>query len=227
MESESVRNLVLDPDQFLAELDGQVQSALARIGEGAKAPPAAEIGVRELLLVALKNELEAAEEAAMWLVGERDPDLKLGLARQCGDEAKHYRLIERRLRELGADLSGHDPLARGYSPMFRWLKTLATPSERIAAGPYAREGIAVVRNEVFAAWCEAHGDPETGRLYREVIGPDEQYHHDLGRRMLRRYAVTFEDQERARRAVARTLQLAEEMQETARLRQGISSAPGC
>jgi hypothetical protein len=39
--------------------------------------------------------------------------------------------------------------------------------------------------------------------------------------------VTAEDQERARRAVARTLQLAEELQEAARLKAGISRAPGC
>jgi hypothetical protein len=111
--------------------------------------------------------------------------------------------------------------------MFRWLKSLDSPAERLAAGPFAREGLAVVRNRVFAEYCEAKGDPETARLYREVIGPDEQYHHDLGRRMLRRYAVTPEDQERARRAVARMIQLADELQEAARLRQGISSAPGC
>lgn len=224
---ETLRTVVLGPDEFLAELDLQLQTALARIGEAAKAPPAPEVSVKDLLLVALKNELEASEEAAMWLVGERDLDLKLGLARQCGDEAKHYRLIERRLRELGHDLAGHDPLSRGQSPMFRWLKTLELPAERIAAGPYAREGLAVVRNQVFADFCESRGDHETARLYREVIGPDEAYHHDLGRKMLRRYAVTPEDQERARRAVARTLQLGEEIQEAARLKQGISSAPGC
>jgi hypothetical protein len=221
------RALPLPPDEFLSELDAQLQAALARIGEAAKAPPAAEVGIRELLLVALKNEIEASEEAAMWLVGERDAELKLGLARQCGDEAKHYRLVERRLIELGHDLTGHDPLSRGHSPMFRWLKSLESPAERIAAGPYAREGLAVVRNQVFVEYCEAKGDHDTARLYREVIGPDELFHHELGRRMLRRYAVTSEDQERARRAAARTLQLADEIQETARMKQGISSAPGC
>ena len=117
----------------------------------------------------------------MWLVGERDPELKLGLARQCGDEAKHYRLIEKRLVELGHDLSGHDPLSRGHSPMFRWLKTLESPAERVAAGPYAREGVAVVRNRVFADFCEARGDAATAALYRDVIGPDEAFHHELGR----------------------------------------------
>src|SRR5262245_26173943 len=130
------RALPLGPDEFIAELDAQLQAALARIGEAAKAPPSAEVGIRELLLIALKNEIEASEEAAMWPVGERDPELKLGLARQCGDEARHYRLIERRLHELGHDLSNHDPLSRGHSPMFRWLKTLDSPAERIAAGPY-------------------------------------------------------------------------------------------
>ncbi|HET7753236.1 MAG TPA: ferritin-like domain-containing protein [Anaeromyxobacteraceae bacterium] len=224
---QATRTVALGPDEFLAELDGQLQSALAKIGEAAKAPPSGEITIRDLLMVALRNEIEASEEAAMWLVGERDAELKLGLARQCGDEARHYRLIADRLRELGADLTSFDPLSRGASPMFRYLKSLETPAERIAAGPYAREGLAIVRNQVFAEFCDARGDAETARLYREVIGPDEQYHHELGRRMLRRYAVVPEDQEKARRAVARTLQLAEEIQETARLRQGISSAPGC
>lgn len=224
---ESQRVTVLGPDEFLCELDAQLQGALSRIGESAKAPPASDVTIRDLLFVALKNEIEASEEAALWLAGERDLELKLGFARQCGDEAKHYRLIERRLRELGHDVTGHDPLSRGHSPMFRWLKSLETPAERLAAGPYAREGLALVRNAVFADYCDHKGDPETARLYREVINPDEQYHHELGRKMLRRYAVTPEDQERARRAVARMLQLADELQETARLKQGISSAPGC
>lgn len=224
---QATRTVALAPEDFLAELDGQLQAALAKIGEAAKTPPAGDITIRDLLMVALRNEIEASEEAAMWLVGERDAELKLGLARQCGDEARHYRLIADRLRELGADLSSFDPLSRGTSPMFRYLKTLETPAERVAAGPYAREGVAIVRNQVFAEFCDARGDAETARLYREIIGPDEQYHHELGRKMLLRYAVVPEDQERVRRAVARTLQLAEEIQEAARLKQGISSAPGC
>jgi len=215
------------PEAFLAGLDEILSTALARIGQGAKAPPAAQIGIKELLLVALRNEIEASEEAALWLVAERDPELKLGLARQCGDEARHYRLIADRLAELGHDLAGHDPLAGGHSPMFRYLKGLDTTAERLAAGPFAREGLAKVRNQVFADFCEARGDAQTARLYREVISPDESWHHELGRRLLPRFARTTEDQERARRAVARTLQLAEDMQELARMKLGISSAPGC
>jgi hypothetical protein len=219
--------VVQDPDGFIASVDALLAAALARIGEGAKAAPAAQVTVKDLLLVALRNEIEASEEAAMWLIAERDPELKLALARQCGDEAKHYRLIADRLAALGHDLAGYDPLAGGHSPVFRYLKSLDTTAERLAAGPFAREALAKVRNDIFASFCEQRGDVETARLYREVITPDEAYHHELGRRLLPRYARTPEDQERARRAVARILQLAEELQEVARMKQGISSAPGC
>ncbi len=217
----------MDPNAFVEELDRMVSEALARIGEAAKVPPGPNVSIADLLVVALRNEIEAAEEAALWLASERDLALKLGFARQCGDEAKHYRLIAERLGALGMDASGIDPLAKGYSPMFRYLKTLESPAERLAAGAFTREGLAQVRNAVFADYCEVKGDLETARLYREIIGPDEAFHHDFGRRMLPRYAVTLEDQERARKATARTLQLAEELQEVARLKQGISSAPGC
>ncbi len=217
----------MDPNAFVEELDRMVAEALARIGEAAKAPPGPSVTIADLLAVALRNEIEAAEEAALWMAGEPDLELKLGFARQCGDEARHYRLISERLRVLGGDPNSIDPPAKGYSPMFRYLRTLESPAERLAAGAFTREGLAKVRNAVFADYCEAKGDLETAKLYREVIGPDEEFHHDFGRRMLPRYALTPEDQKRARRAAARTLQLAEEIQEIARLKQGISSAPGC
>src|SRR5690349_4445150 len=102
----------MDSDAFLNELDERVRARLARIGEGAASTePGAEWTVAALLGLALKKELEAAEEAALWMATEADVEVKLALARQCGDEAKHYRLIEARLRELGA--APHDPLAGG------------------------------------------------------------------------------------------------------------------
>jgi hypothetical protein len=80
---------------------------------------------------------------------------------------------------------------------------------------------------VFIEYCEAKGDSETAKLYRDVIQPDEGHHHDLGRRLLPRFAVTAEQQDLARKASARTLELAEEIQEMARLKKGICRAPGC
>jgi hypothetical protein len=97
----------------------------------------------------------------------------------------------------------------------------------VAAGQFTREALALVRNEAFAAFCAARGDGETARLYREVIQPDERHHHQLGRQLLLRYATTPEQQAAARRAAEGTLRLAEEIQETARLRRGITRAPGC
>lgn len=218
----------MHPHDFLEELDHSVTRALGAIAEAAgAAEPAPDIGVPELLLVALKKELEASEEAALWMTRETDVDVKLALARQCGDEAKHYRLIEARLRELGVPASRQTPLAGGPSPMYQYLASLATTEERVAAGQFTREALAKVHNDFFIAYCESKGDAETARLYRETIQPDEVHHHEMGRRLLARLATTEEAQQRARAASARTLEIASEIQELARLKKGIARAPGC
>ncbi|SRR6266540_561226 len=218
----------MTPEDFVRELDRQVERALARIGAAsASSQPHADMNVPSLLKVAMKNELEAAEEAAIWLASETNVDVKLALARQCGDEAKHYRLIEERLRQLGVDTDGFDPLAQGYSPMFDYLRKLETTVERIAAGQFTREALAKVRNQVFIDWCDNRGDWDTARLYRDVIQPDEGFHHELGRRLLPRFATTDATQALARAASARVLEVAEELQEVARLRGGLCRLPGC
>ena len=74
--------------------------------------------------MALKNEIEATEIAARWLVTTDDAEVKMAFARQAGDEAKHYRMIAERLRELGVDIDGFNPLAKGYGPLFMYLDTL-------------------------------------------------------------------------------------------------------
>lgn len=215
-------------DAFLAELDAQVKGALARIEAGARGgEPGPELTVAKLLVVALRNELEAAEEAALWITQERDVEVKLALARQCGDEARHYRLIAERLGALGVDAGKIDPTAQGPTKMFEYLQGLGTTVERVAAGQFTREALAGVRNQVFIELCEARGDAETARLYRDVIQPDEAHHHQLGRKLLARLATSPEAQDLARRAAARTLEVAEELQELARLKAGITRAPGC
>src|SRR5437870_13768106 len=73
------------------------------------------------LKMALKNELEASEIAAVWIPTTPEVEVKLALARQAGDEAKHYRLIEEHLGKMGVDLSGFNPADGGYGPMFQLL----------------------------------------------------------------------------------------------------------
>lgn len=180
-----------------------------------------------LLKIALKNELEATELAAFWMISTPEVDVKLGFARQAGDEAKHYRLIEKRLIEMGTDLSDFNPLAAGYSKMFEFLKALPDTVSRLASGQFTREGIALKRNEQFIRFCEMNGDPETAKLYREIIQPDEQYHHLLGKTMLEKYAIDSEKQEKARIASHQTLTIAEELRGIAEKKLGVRQIPGC
>jgi uncharacterized ferritin-like protein (DUF455 family) len=212
-------------DAFLAELDAENARALERIGAAAAREPAEDVTVSRLLMLALKNELEATECAAAWIATTPEIDVKLALARQAGDEAKHFRLIEKRLGELGVDASGFAPGAR--SPLLQYLMSLETTVERVAAGQFTREALAVVRNDEFVRFCESRGDPATATLYRDVVQPDERHHHELGRRLLAKLAVTEAARLSARAASRRTLELAEEVQEIARLKLGVSRAPGC
>jgi len=216
-------------EEFVRELDEQNQTVLRRLEPEATLAPevSGDLNVLNLLKVALKNEIEATEIAARWLVSTDEVAVKMALARQAGDEAKHYRMIAERLRELGFDADGFDPIAKGYGPLFNYLDTLRTTVERVAAGQFTREAIAVVKNRQFIEFCERAGDRVTATLYRDVIEPDERFHHQLGRSLLLRCATTPEAQARARRAAARTLELAEELQAAALKTAGIHHAPGC
>ena len=216
-------------EEFVRELDEQNQAVLRRLAPEATLAPevSGDLNVLNLLKVALKNEIEATEIAARWLVSTDEVAVKMALARQAGDEAKHYRMIAERLRELGFDADGFDPIAKGYGPLFNYLDTLRTTVERVAAGQFTREAIAVVKNRQFIEFCERAGDRVTATLYRDVIEPDERFHHELGRSLLLRCATTPEAQARARRAAARTLELAEELQAAALKSAGIHHAPGC
>jgi len=215
--------------EFVAQLAAENEAALRGLEPDATLKPEIEgaLNVPNLLKVALKNEIEATEIAARWLVATDDVGVKLALARQVGDEAKHYRLIADRLAQLGVDASALDPLAGGYGPLFKYLDTLATTVERVAAGQFTREAIAVVKNRQFIEFCDRVGDKDTAALYRDTIEPDERYHHELGRRLLLRLATTDEAQRAATAAARRTLALAEELQKKALATAGIHHAPGC
>jgi uncharacterized ferritin-like protein (DUF455 family) len=215
--------------EFVKELDERNQAVLKRLEPDATLAPevSGDLNVVNLLKVALKNEIEATEIAARWLVTTEEVHVKMAFARQAGDEAKHYRMIAERLRELGFDAQAFNPVAKGYGPLFNFLDRLESTVERVAAGQFTREAIAVVKNRQFIEFCERAGDRVTAALYRDVIEPDERFHHELGRSLLLRCATTGEAQERARRAAARTLDLAEELQATAFRTAGIHHAPGC
>lgn len=219
----------MESTQFVKELDDLQKEILSGLDqmELVQAESGNNLDMANLLKIALKNEIEASELAALWMVSTQEIDVKLGFARQAGDEAKHYRLIEKRLEEMGVDLSNFDPLSMGYSKMFDYLKSIEDTVARLACGQFTREGIAVKRNEQFIRLCELRGDQQTAKLYREIIQPDEQYHHLLGRTMLEKYAGDAGQQQLAREAVLKTLQIAEELRGIAEKKLGICQIPGC
>jgi uncharacterized ferritin-like protein (DUF455 family) len=216
-------------EEFVAALDAENRARLhglepdATLTHEVKGP----LNVPNLLKVALRNEAEATLIAGRWLASCDDVKLMLALARQAADEAKHYELIAKRLGELGFDADGFEPLAGGVGPLTRYLDTLTTSVERVAAGQFTREAIAIVKNRQFIDFCERVGDKATAALYRDIIEPDERHHHELGRRTLLRLATTPAAQEAARRAARSTLELAEELQKKALATAGIHHAPGC
>src|SRR5215510_4130782 len=86
------RNPMDDARAFVDELQTYVSGKLASLDllkdDGGVVANQAEVIRR--LKVALKNELEAAELAAFWIPSTPEVDVKLALARQAGDEARHY-----------------------------------------------------------------------------------------------------------------------------------------
>jgi 1,2-phenylacetyl-CoA epoxidase catalytic subunit len=215
--------------EFVGEMESTLLQVLA-VRDAALAGIPGSVGRAEmttLLRGALRTELEASVIAAFWVPTTPEIEAKLALARQAGDEAKHYMFIEKRLRDMGEDLDGYSPLAGGMSPLYRYLETLSTTVERVAAAQFCREAIGYKSNELFIAYCEAAGDRITAEMYRERIQPDEKHHHEWGKRLLAHLAVTSDQQEAARRAVLRTLELAEELRSLAAGRLLVETLPGC
>jgi 1,2-phenylacetyl-CoA epoxidase catalytic subunit len=219
--------VTVDGKEFVAQLDREIQRLFAQLGEQEtlESESQGQLDVVTLLKLALKSELEASELAGSWMPTTPEVDAKLALAQQCGDEMKHYELITRRLQELGEDLSGFDPLAEGYSPLYQYLRGLRSTVERVAGGPFAREAIAEVRNAQFIAFCRQVGDETTARLYEETIHPEEIHHNRVGRALLEKYAVSPELQEAAAAAARNTLAIADELRTLAEKTTGMHNIP--
>ena len=214
--------------QFATDLENYVTARLDTLGL-IKDPEitADRTEIVRRLKIAMKSELEASEVAALWMQTTPEVEVKLALARQAGDEAKHYKLIEKHLQSMNVDLSDFDPTAGGYGPMFQLLSTFKTTVERIGAAQFTREALALKKNEQFIEFCEAAGDHKTADLYRTQIQPDEEWHVHLGRDVLSRYANSPELQAKARQAVEAVLDLAVKIQTKQVSELKVSHAPGC
>lgn len=213
--------------EFVDGLRKEMDGLFARLGDRQtlESESGGQMDVVTLLKLALKSEIEASELAGYWMPTTSEIDVKMAFAQQCGDEMKHYNLILLRLGELGEDMSGYDPTSEGYSPLYHYLRGLRTTVERVAAGPFAREAVAEVRNAQFIDFCHAVGDEDTASLYEEIIHPDEVRHHEMGSSLLEKYAVSPESQKLATTVVRSSLAIADELRTLTEKATGMHSIP--
>jgi 1,2-phenylacetyl-CoA epoxidase catalytic subunit len=217
----------VDSKTFVAGLVDEMQALFAQLEdrEALESESDGQVEIVTLLKLALTSELEASNVAAHWLPTTPEIDAKSVLAEQCADEMRHYNLILRRLEALGEDMTGFDATAHGPSPLHQYLRGLRGTVERIAAGPFACEAVAEVRNAQFIELCHALGDEETARLYEEIIQPEEVHHHRRGREIIERYATTAEIQARAAAAMRSSLAIADELKTLAEKTTGVHNVP--
>lgn len=217
----------MDGKQFVVQLKKENEELLAKIDEAPESSGPADSGtLATLLKIALKNEIEAAEIAAEWVASTPELDAKVALARHAGDEARHYQLLEERVRAMGISLDGFRPLDPP-SPVLTYLRTLNTTPERVAAALVAREAMGGRRNVQLLAFLEAAGQRVLALLYRDVINPDEDLHHLAGCELLASLATTPATQEAARRAARGLLETGNRVREAALAQTGAAVIPGC
>jgi uncharacterized ferritin-like protein (DUF455 family) len=216
----------MDSLTFVKELEDANRALLAKfVADDSPTVDASQLNIKQLLQVALANEVNVSELAALWMPTTPEMDVKLALAQQAGDEATHFSLIERRLKALG--IATDDFTSPPPNPLFSYLRGLETTVEKIAAGQFTLESIAYQVNEQFMKYCALAGEQEIVKIYKDRIQPDELHHHRLGEKLLQKYASTPESQQKARQAAAKTLEIAIKSREMNAQKFGTACFPGC
>jgi hypothetical protein len=209
-----------DAETFVSEFHAKNQASLERHLLALKVSLAKEsFDTVDLLRLTMKDAVESAEVAALWLVDCADLEMKIGFAEQCGAAATHLRLLTARATALGAQL--FDPRFSGYSRFFGFLRSLQTPEERSAASQVTLRTFHMGRLSAFAYVCAQQGDPETARLFAETLMADEQSVFDTGWQTLIAAATTEESQARARRSAFRIVELAGDVVDPLQLRKSL------
>lgn len=190
--AEFVKALALENKVFWADLDVRLDSA---------APPERLVSqIRYRMRQGVYNELRAAELIAAWIPTVREREIRDLLPRQLDDEQRHYQLLRRRLKELGDDPDGYEPLPE-WVTLFDWLIACKNrPTiEKLAMFQFAGETQSCEGFETLIRLAQEL-DPETAHLYRTEILPDEYRHAAIGRNALLLLADTPERQCQAHEA---------------------------
>jgi uncharacterized ferritin-like protein (DUF455 family) len=189
---EFVRALAAENAAFWTDRD-------VRLDPAAPAPVRLE-QIRYRMRQGVYNELRSVELLAAWIPHVPEKDVRDLLPAQLDDEHRHWRLLRGRLRDLGEDPDAYRPLPE-WEALFDWLvASRARPTwEKLAMFQFAGETQSCEGFETLSRLAE-DVDPETARLYREAILPDEYRHAAIGRRALTLLCDSPERQAAARAA---------------------------
>src|SRR5262245_45161804 len=112
-------------DTFVRELEEKNANSFQRLlGTYSETVRKEDFSPADVLRLELKATVEATEVAALWLTDSDSLDVKVALASQCGDGARHFALIQDRLAALGVDRHAFDARFGGYSKLFAFFRSL-------------------------------------------------------------------------------------------------------
>lgn len=148
-------------------------------------PEGTELAARETVHRHMSNEITSLDIAAQCLVEFPDApwELRLELARQCWDEARHVQVLYRRLLEMGGH-KGEFPIAT-----FEWMITSALDSivARLATQNRTFEAGAMDVVKSLARGFRSGGDEETSAVLEGILA-DEIQHVRFANRWIKRLA---------------------------------------
>lgn len=197
----------MDSHEFAKKIEGRVKAFCKTLDARPPAYSYVPLTNDEMRIKVMQsrlfNEIRAAEIFGAWLKTTPERDVKATLAEAVQEEFIHARYLEEALRSKGAVPYDYRPLPAQMG-MFNAFEALAETCERIAAFPFAGEGVA---DYLIAMSLEAGSVPAwvTGP-YRK-IHEDEEEHGNYPFEMLVKYATTSEKQDRVTRAVEMSLML--------------------
>jgi len=146
----------------------------------------------------LFNELRAADLFGTWLKTTPELDVKATLEESAHEEMVHAQLLSKRIRDLGGEPFNYKPLP-AQTAMFNAMEGLNDTCERVAGLSLAGETVA---NYLIQLCLKSPEVPEWIKQPYRKITEDEEGHGSVPQEFLKRYAITEDRQDRARRAVA-------------------------
>jgi hypothetical protein len=146
----------------------------------------------------LFNELRAADLFGGWLKSTPELEVKAIMAESAHEEMAHAQLLATRIADFGYDPLDYRGLPAQIA-MFNAIEGLGNTCERMAGFCLAGEAVATFLIEKS---LEAPDVPDWIKEPYRKITQDEAGHGSIPQEILKRYAVSDELQDGARRAVA-------------------------